>query len=186
MNYGEELVYWYFRFNGFFPLANFVIHSSTSNRYPSDCDVLAIRHPHVFEDIGGQRGDWDNQLQNLLKFDRTLGVICEVKTGEVGEVFPERNVNAGVERFGFFADSSNAKCALHECAQYSDANYQIAKLLIADCHNHDSNSYLFISLLHTRNFIKSRVRKYLQPKFAQRLFFKSTLLQEIIWEINTE
>jgi hypothetical protein len=29
MNHGEELVYWYLRLNGFFPLSNFVVHKSS-------------------------------------------------------------------------------------------------------------------------------------------------------------
>ena len=29
-NYGEELVYWYFRMNGFIPMADFVLHGDNA------------------------------------------------------------------------------------------------------------------------------------------------------------
>jgi len=81
MNYGETLVYWYLRLNGFFPLTNFVIHKSDGVTYSSDCDILAIRPPLVFEQIGGQADDWDQWFLEHINSGRTLGVICEVKTG---------------------------------------------------------------------------------------------------------
>ena len=61
MDYGEDLAYWYLRLNGFFPLTNFVNHRLKEKdiKYPSDCDVLAVRPPHVFEDIGGKQDRWD-------------------------------------------------------------------------------------------------------------------------------
>jgi hypothetical protein len=72
MNYGETLAYWYLWLNGFFPLKNFVLHSShrTKDAYPSarfnnidpennymqavDSDLIAIRFPFVYEEVGGQ------------------------------------------------------------------------------------------------------------------------------------
>lgn len=42
MNYGEELAYWYLRFNGFFPISNFVVHRSSGIKRTSDVDVLAV------------------------------------------------------------------------------------------------------------------------------------------------
>ena len=43
MNYGEEISYWYFRLNGFFPLVNFVVHRTEETRYSTDIDLLAVR-----------------------------------------------------------------------------------------------------------------------------------------------
>src|SRR5208283_1256962 len=81
MNYGEEIAYWYLRLNGFFPITNFVIHRSERIPHTSDCDVLAVRMPDVYEEIGGKPEDWDQDFAMELGFDRVLGVICEVKTG---------------------------------------------------------------------------------------------------------
>lgn len=57
MNWSEELTSWYLRLNGFFPLTNFVVHRQQNVLYRSDIDVLAVRPPHVFEEIGGQEYD---------------------------------------------------------------------------------------------------------------------------------
>lgn len=82
MNYGEEIAYWYLRLNGFFPITNFVIHRSQDIEHRSDIDVLAVRLPYVYEEVGGNPDDWDVSLINQLDFNHGLGVICEVKTGE--------------------------------------------------------------------------------------------------------
>lgn len=81
MNYGEEHAYWYLRLNGFFPLQNFVVHRHGGNELRSDVDVLAVRPPLVYEEIGGQQGDWDQFLAAHVPLDCVLGVVCEVKTG---------------------------------------------------------------------------------------------------------
>ncbi len=57
MNFAEQLAYWYLRFNGFFPLTNFVLHHGTGHR-TSDTDLLAMRFPYVSEDIGGEEKKW--------------------------------------------------------------------------------------------------------------------------------
>ena len=86
MNFGESLAYWYFRLNGFLPLTNFVLHRPDSlRRYNADSDLLAVRFPLVFEEIGGQRDDWDNERfaeWGLDHFNRTVCVIAEIKTGD--------------------------------------------------------------------------------------------------------
>ena len=85
-NYGEELAYWYFRLNGFFPISDYVLHKwenidDEQLKYSSDIDILAIRHPYVYEEIGGQKNDWDKELVDKIDIlNKTVGVICEVKT----------------------------------------------------------------------------------------------------------
>lgn len=88
MNYAETLAYWYLRLNGFFPLKNFVLHSSRREERlgregaeqnegyipGADCDLIAVRFPHVYEEIGGQprqeeaiednEGDWDKRFSD--------------------------------------------------------------------------------------------------------------------------
>src|SRR5947209_243595 len=103
MNYGEEIAYWYLRLNGFFPITNFVIHRSSRVTQTSDCDLLALRTPNVYEEIGGTPEDWDADLAKFLDFDRkTIGVICEVKTGRyaLNEIFRPRHVEYSIGRLG--------------------------------------------------------------------------------------
>ncbi len=73
MNYGETLVYWYLRFNGFFLIQNFVLHpladSEGSDKQAADSDLLAVRFPYVYEETGGQPDDWDPRLRT---WDLTL------------------------------------------------------------------------------------------------------------------
>lgn len=169
MNYGEEWAYWYLRLNGFFPISNFVIHSSSQIKYSSDWDVLAVRLPHVYEEIGGGQDDWDCQLRKLLDFRLTLGVICQVKTGKIEQIFREEYVNYAVDRLGFAENlstiSSTVKDCLreHACCSCGE-QYQISKLLIANRQPRDNDKFLFISLEHTREFIKQRIKKYPEHK----------------------
>ena len=102
MNYGEEIAYWYLRLNGFFPITNLVIHRSSRIDHSSDCDVLAIRMPFVYEEIGGQSDDWDKFLAQEIGFEHIIGVICEVKTGayELKNIFCPEYVNYCVNRLG--------------------------------------------------------------------------------------
>ncbi len=61
MNYAETLAYWYLRLNGFFPLNRFVLHppGGGPRAHAADHDLLAVRPPGVYEDVGGQPNDWD-------------------------------------------------------------------------------------------------------------------------------
>lgn len=101
MNYGEKIAYWYLRFNGFFPITNFVIHRSSEVEHTSDCDLLAIRPPYVYEEIGGP-DDWDKYLTKQLECDKIIGVICQVKTGryELEEIFQPEYTKGAILRLG--------------------------------------------------------------------------------------
>lgn len=76
-NYGEELAYWYLRLNGFFTINNFVLHHNREGR-TSDADILAVRFPYVYEEVGGRDEDWDDQLVGRFNKDKIVGLICEV------------------------------------------------------------------------------------------------------------
>ena len=87
INYSEERVYWYLRLNGFFPLTNFVVHKTPDITHRSDVDLIAIRMPYVFEEVGGRLDDFDSEILSLLGEDfditalkKTIVVICEVKS----------------------------------------------------------------------------------------------------------
>jgi hypothetical protein len=190
MNYGEEIAYWYLRLNGFFPITNFVIHRSSEVEYTSDCDLLAIRLPHVYEEIGGNPDDWDKELANQIGFDHIIGIICEVKTGryEVDDIFQSQYVQYSVGRLGFmqreliadFSEELNGKAYLE-----TEEGHRICKLLIANDQK-DSQAFFFRYLNFTEDFISDRVRKYPNEKYADRMYFGSDLFQNTIHRIHRE
>jgi hypothetical protein len=102
INYGEDIAYWYLRLNGFFPLSNFVLHGTPGGDRTSDIDILALRPPFPFEEVGGQEEDWDRWLLDELGTATTVGVICEVKTGDFAEadLFRPVYVRKAVQRLG--------------------------------------------------------------------------------------
>ncbi|OAS17748.1 hypothetical protein [Paenibacillus oryzisoli] len=183
LNYGEELVYWYLRLNGFFLIDNFVLHKDNLNR-TSDSDLLAVRFPYVHEEVGGRADDWDSRLFENLHKDKILGLICEVKTGSFNEndLFKEHNIQKAFGRFGFIQDYDKASRELLEFGKFETDNYQVKKLLVSRKKEVVSEEYIHISLIQIRKFISNRIRKYQDRKFGDRMFFPSSLLQYMIWE----
>lgn len=117
MNYGETLAYWYLRFNGFFPLRNFVLHPLQErmgdHNQTADCDLLAVRFPHVYEEIGGQSDDWDPRLSTwgFSLYEDIIGLIVEVKTSPNAEFariarnsFHRRRLSQAVQRLQRLAE----------------------------------------------------------------------------------
>lgn len=190
MNYGEEIAYWYLRLNGFFPITNFVIHRSARITHTSECDVLALRMPYVYEDIGGKPEDWDSDLADQLGFDQVIGVVCEVKTSEyeLSRVFRPEYVRYAVGRLGIvpqdnipvLSEALNGKAMIE-----TDAGHRICKLLIAN-ERRESEAFIFRSLNHAEDFISDRVRKYPSEKHADRMYFGSELFQYTIHRIHKE
>lgn len=187
MNAPEELCHWYLRLNGFFPIDRFVMHRTARRVHPSDCDVLAIRPPHVYEDIGGTPQDWDPTLTKMLHFTRFLGVICEVKGGkdiEPETLFVPEWVSYAVARLGLVGreaarDVTDAFAPL-PTMQIGDG-VQIAKLLVSRSHP-KNGQYLSLTLDHLESFIRGRIRKYQEDKHRDRYFFDSILIQQLIFE----
>lgn len=68
VNFAEEIAYWYLRLNGFLLLQNFVLHrmGRGPQRGTADSDLLAIRFPYVYEEIGGQDHDWDQKNLKMI------------------------------------------------------------------------------------------------------------------------
>ncbi len=124
MNYGEGLAYWYLRLNGFFPLRNFVVHRHSGHRRRSDVDVLAVRPPQVYEEIGGQQGDWDPFLAATVPLNRFLCVICDVKTGVFtgDDLFARPNLLAATQRLGLLAPAACAVGTYRIAGMRSDRN----------------------------------------------------------------
>ncbi len=190
MNYGEEIAYWYLRLNGFFPLTNFVIHRSSKIEYTSDCDLLAVRSPFVYEEIGGKPDDWDDNLAKDFGFDHFIGVICEVKTGkyDLENIFRPEYVKYSAGRLGF-TPKDNID-ALSEklnstSLQETKEGHRICKLLIAN-EKKDSPLFFYRSLNDAEDFINKRVGKYPNEKYADRMFFGSDLLQYSIHRMHRE
>jgi len=182
-NNGEEIVYWYLRLNGFFPLKNFVIHRTQYTNYSSDVDIIAVRFPFVFEEIGGQPGDWDKTLFDFFDPTLPIGLLCEVKTGrvKVHEIFRPQNISYAVGRFGFVEDPAEISENISQKAYFVEQRkFQIAKILFSNRDTVQNDQFFHISLTHTRRFLQTRISNYPKEKFQDRLHFNSELIQDLI------
>lgn len=142
MNFGEAFGYWYLRLNGFFPMTNFVLHQFRGGAgQNADCDVLAVRFPHVYETIGGEKEDWDNKRFEKWGLDhnkQTLGFIGEIKTGEgykyktVNGAFNLDRLQYALHRLGFFEEGKVKDIArqLYGVPSVTIGGFTVAKLFI--------------------------------------------------------
>lgn len=188
MNYGEELTYWYLRLNGFFPISNFVVHKSQAVAHTTDVDVLAVRPPFVYEEVGGQPDDWDPYLANGLQFGRQIGLICEVKTGtyEEARLFRSEQMRYTLPRLGLVAPADFEKVlgVLSRSPQVEvNGGAVVAKLFVAST-VHAAGQYLSRSLNQIEDFLVERVRRYPIRKYADRMFFPSHAFQLIIAQVH--
>lgn len=208
-NYSETLAYWYLRLNGFFPLADFVLHWKPEEGQEkkvqeegegnADCDLLAIRFPYVYEEIGGQPDDWDPKL--LKGFDimnHVVGLIVQVKDttactkSDVQKAFLPWRLEYGVQRLGMFAREGeenlcdNAVQGLSkEDAPFYDVpgtDFRIGKLVLSrvKC---ESNSWVNVTLGDVAEFIKNRLQgdKNSAEKRSAWTYFPDDLIQYLIW-----
>ena len=198
MNFGESLAYWYFRLNGFLPLSNFVLHRPDApRRHNADSDLLAVRFPHAFEEIGGQPDDWDNDRfagWGLDHFHQTVCVIAEIKTGRYGETsinraFRPQRVLYALRRLGVVpADQCEVVC--HELGNRSVVHHQcfcFAKVLLSNSvlatdTFENTMPHLHIELGEAVSFIRNRMTRYRHEKTAARMFFPGDLIQFLAWE----
>lgn len=198
MNFGETLAYWYLRFNGFFPLPNFVLHRHEETiRDSADMDILALRHPLVFEVIGGQEADWDSERFMQWGIDlstQTVGLIVEVKTGRnsreyranIQQSFDLGRLIYGVQRLGFWTHDMSAVIAneLFNAAIHIDteSHFTVGKLLVALNMPRDDQIPLCLKLTleEAEDFILRRLSKY-KEKGSDRLRFPNDLMQYLTW-----
>lgn len=183
MNYAEEAAFWYLRLNGFFPITNFVVHKSRGVLHTTDCDVLGVRLPFVFEEVGGRDDDWDDFLRQNLNFAEPSGVICQVKSGDyaVADLFPLPALRYTVGRMGFVPtdDVADVADALVRQPVVTLANgTQIAKLLVA--RQEKQGPFLTRGLTGVEEFLRARITKYPKEKYADRMFFGPVLFQTLI------
>jgi hypothetical protein len=198
MNFGESLAYWYFRLNGFLPLTNFVLHRPDApRRHNADSDLLAVRFPHVFEEIGGRPDDWDNDRfagWGLDHFHRTVCVIAEIKTGQYGEASinrafrPQRVLNS-LRRLGVVpADQCEGVC--HTLGNQSVVHHRdfcFTKVLICSSSRMTGSSenttpHVRLELGDALAFIRARMNRYRGAKESARMFFPGDLIQFFAWE----
>jgi hypothetical protein len=145
-------------------------------------DVLAVRPPLVYEEIGGQQDDWDQFLAEHVPLDCVLGVVCEVKTGAftADELFARRNLIAATQRLGLLAPAACEAAAdnLMMAPSIQLEQGTIFKLLVSE--QPSDGPYLNRTIDDIRAFLRSRIERYPHEKFASRHFFPSNLLQDTI------
>lgn len=190
MNYGEEISYWYFRLNGFFPLVNFVVHRTEEIKYSADIDLLAVRFPHVYEPVGGQLSDWSSELMGHFDNDAIIGVLCEVKTGNynVDSLFKFETVKYALTRFGFKPELEKYEDELKNSPiikfLHNNQKYQIAKILVSNRQNQGETHYIHLQLTDIEEFILDRIKRYKENKWQDRMFFPSNYLAAIIDRVH--
>lgn len=198
MNYGETLAYWYLRLNGFFPLRNFVLHplheSEANDRYTADSDLLAIRFPYVYEEIGGQPEDWDSRFSSWdLSLDKDIiGLIVEVKTSPYldrseleSNSFNQTRIQQAVQRMGMFKREETTSITndlVHNSVSAKRGPYHLGKLLFSQ--GEVGGPWLNIILEEAEQFIQARLKKYSDPKRQARMFFPDELIQYLAWHAN--
>ncbi|HEX8671949.1 MAG TPA: hypothetical protein VF710_08680 [Longimicrobium sp.] len=189
INYGEEIAYWYLRLNGFFLVTNFVVHQSSRVAHSADVDLIGIRPPHVYEEVGGQHDDWDEFLKQRLEFGRrTVGLICEVKTGrfEADELFRLDSVRYAVGRLGLVPKEEIERITTaltRQACTETVGGVLICKLLLANNYQ-AADRYLTHSLEAAEGFLNERVRRYPADKFGDRMFFPAGHIQHVIQQVR--
>lgn len=192
MNFAEQIAYWYLRLNGFFPLANFVIHHSDENR-ASDADLVAVRFPHVTEAIGGATTDWDNRFGEQWPVslgNGSIGLIVEVKSGYWDRrrlIDPDRAwyIRSGVQRMGMIPPGralDRVVANLNQNAVTRHGRFTLAKLFVGNGTMEASVPWLHISLDDAENFVRNRMRTYSDRKMKDRMFFDGDLIQYFAWK----
>lgn len=196
MNYGETLAYWYLRLNGFIPMRNFVLHPSVdaTDKNSADSDLLAVRFPHVYEEIGGQPDDWDITWNKWgLQLEKEIiGLIVEVKTspeigpGQVSNAFSGMRLQQAIHRMGMF-ESENVSLLVEGLMQKSfvkEGSYCVGKMLFS--HRKGDNLWMNMTFEDTVKFIQKRMKNYSQDKRRARMFFPDELVQYFAWKAGME
>ncbi|AWX56938.1 hypothetical protein AB432_018625 [Brevibacillus brevis] len=191
-NFAEEMVYWYFRLNGFFLLDNFVLHNDgLDSTQSADIDILAIRQKYTYENVGGREADKHELLFRNFDDNKNIGILCEVKAGRItpNDICLTRidRLKYGLERMGFSSHSRvNELVPELSINPVVTGNYhQVGKVLITD-DGRDMPGFICISLEEIHKFLKRHLRRYLDPKSRSKHFFPSPVIQQIIWEIEQD
>jgi hypothetical protein len=192
MNFAERLTYWYLRLNGFFPIANFVLHHADDHR-TSDADLIAVRFPHVSEETGGNPEDWDERFQNewgIALAAETVGLIVEVKSGgwnpdDLTDPARAFRVRDGLKRIGMIPpgdELDGAIAALNRTPVTRLAGFTLGKLFVGNGGMPPRTPWLHLQLNDADAFVRERMRRYRERKLADRLFFSGDLIQYLAWK----
>lgn len=199
INFAENIAYWYLRFNGFFSLQNFVLHKveqveGKSVRGTADSDLLAIRFPYVYEEIGGQKNDWDcKQFKSWgIQIDKFhLAFIVEVTSSRSvisnqlkSTKFSCERLEQAIQRFGIF-QKDEVSCivkTLYQKDKYIKDHWIIAKLAVTE--NSITGPWLNLSLANADKFIRRRIKSYSRNKYSDRTYFPDVLIQYLAWKGN--
>lgn len=203
VNFAETLAYWYLRLNGFFPLTNFVLHRRGGIPRSADSDILAVRFPFVYEEIGGTPEDWDQETFQRLQLNinsKLIGLIVEVKSGYqnneqnlidgINRAFHEDRLKYALGRFGFLHRDYIDEITQHllQKPKYAvpETDLVVGKLLVSD-YQPDPNRTppcMWIETKCIAHFVRHRMACYIDDKYADRMYFPSDLLQFIIWSFK--
>ena len=191
MNFAEQLVYWYLRLNGFFPLTNFVLHHSAEHR-TSDADLVAVRFPHVCEEIGGTPPDFDVKFQNDWEINlpsETVGFIVEVKSGgwnlnDLNDPNRDWWVRDSLKRLGMISPDQieEAAAELNNNSVTRVGGVTSAKLFVGNGRIPENTPWLHMELNDADQFIRRRMQTYSDRKARDRLFFSGDLIQYLAWK----
>ena len=190
-NYAEELAYWYFRLNGFIPMSNFVLHrqkdiEQQQNVHTSDCDLLAIRFPFPWEQIGGQELDYDHELLQVLGCDnqRTVVAIIQVKSGgyqdrEIADYF-STHLEYLVRRVGLLPPEEVRKFVreLDRVPVLSTPTCVFSKVTLLRPKPRPAKDppWTVLNFDVAVEFIKERFRRYAEKR-RDRMFFADSIIQ---------
>jgi hypothetical protein len=192
MNYAEIMAYWYLRLNGFIPLNNLVVHRRVDGaiKHNADIDLIAIRFPFVYEEVGGEQEDWDIEgLFNRINdnaIELTNLCIVEVKSGQcslsdIKKSFSKERLLYAVDRVGIFPHKQNIDISKQLVKNMSICldDYIIYKIAITG--NNMPGTWVNMTLDQIHTFILKRMRRYKEDKGPSRMFFPEPLIQFIAW-----
>ncbi len=196
-NFAETLTYWYLRLNGFFPIVDYVLHSNEGViEHSTDADILAVRFPFVYEEIGGLAHDWDNEtFLNWgvnLETD-TVGLIVEVTTSQssdedIRNKFSERRLTYCLKRFGLWERNRVRRIcddlAGESLYKENVTNKIVGKLFVTDqssvLEKSERLNFLPLDLRQAEAFVRNRMETYSQ-KHRDRVYFPDDLIQYMAW-----
>jgi hypothetical protein len=201
INFAEDLTYWYLRFNGFFMLRNFVLHridqANGNRRHAAESDLLAIRFPHVYEEIGGKPSDWAcAQFEEWeIEIDKFhLAFIVEITSSQkvnchlINKKFSTDRLEQAIWRFGIFP--RNEVCCIAKRLQeekyiyIEKRDWIVAKLAVTDGINSDQEQspWLHLLLSNADKFLQERINAYSSEKYTDRSYFPDALIQYLAWK----
>jgi len=192
-NYAEELAYWYFRFNGFFLIDNYIAHpDDRQHLHPnnphqanshSDTDLIGIKSPFVNEIVGYPEHQC-NILHQLIpepiisNTPEFIGIICEVKAGRVATI-NNNNLPNQIRRLGLFQNIDEIIDHLQENHTYQHEGKVIIKIVIKKS-PHIIHSWNTITIHQVHDFIVDRFNFYGNMKEGGWDKFSSFVIQFIL------